>query len=269
MLARTHQALAAKALAVGDLYLYLKHTEAAAVAFESAGDLRSACLQRNNAGYARAMLGAYPEAEAALRPVLASAERMGLKSVAAVARQYLGLTLAYRGALHEARAMQEQAVEGTIAAGETLMVAWSRVYLAELLALGRNFEAAEQAARHALADLGNRVTEVRMYALAVLAQAMTSTKRVEEAVARSGEALELLGKLGSFSGEAVVLLARAEALHAAGNHEGARAAIRDSRDRLLARAKKISDASLRQSFLENVSVNARTLRLAAEWAGDP
>ena len=40
------------------------------------------------------MLGAYGEAEAALRESLVTAERMGLTSAAAIARQNLGLTLA-------------------------------------------------------------------------------------------------------------------------------------------------------------------------------
>jgi hypothetical protein len=62
----------------------------------------------------------------------------------------------------------------------------------------------------------------------------------------------------------------AEALHAAGQQERARAAIATARDRLLANAEKIGDPTYRKSFLENVPENARTVELAREWlGGDP
>jgi len=64
-----------------------------------------------------------------------------------------------------------------------------------------------------------------------------------------------------------VRLARAEALHAAGDAGGAQEAIRIARGRLLSNAEKISSPELRRSFLERVPTNARTLSLAAEWVG--
>ncbi|HEX3343991.1 MAG TPA: AAA family ATPase, partial [Polyangiaceae bacterium] len=77
---RVHQARATRALVAGDLSTYLEHTTASAAAFDLAGDARTACVQRSNAGYALGMLGAYAEAEAALRESLVTAERMGLTS---------------------------------------------------------------------------------------------------------------------------------------------------------------------------------------------
>jgi tetratricopeptide (TPR) repeat protein len=266
LVARLHQARSTQALSAGDLYEYLRHVEGAAAAFDAAGDLRSACLQRSNAGYAKTTLGAYSEAETTLREALVSAVQLGLPPVAALVRQYLGLVLAHRGALHEARVVLEQAIEGTKAAGESLMVAWSLAYLAELHVLARNFDAAERAALDALAALGDRVHEVRMYILAVLTQTLLAVGRVDEALVASFEAHDLLGKLGTYSVEAVVLLARAEALHASGDLEGAREAIRHARDQLKARANKIGDPDLRPHFLSNVPAHARTLKLAAAWA---
>jgi hypothetical protein len=57
----------------------------------------------------------------------------------------------------------------------------------------------------------------------------------------------------------------AEALHATGNTEAARAAIEVARASLLARAAKIKDPSWRASFLDRVPENARTLELARQW----
>ncbi|MGD0527776.1 MAG: AAA family ATPase, partial [Polyangiaceae bacterium] len=262
---RVHQARATRALVAGDLSTYLDHTSASAAAFDLAGDARTACVQRSNAGYALGMLGAYAEAEAALRESLVTAERMGLTSAAAIARQNLGLTLAHRGTLQEARAVEERAVEAMTQSGEAVMAACSHAYLAEILVLARNHEAAERAALQALAVVGDREHEVRALASATLARVLLERRRVPEALAASEKALAGLSPNASFGGEATVRLARAEALHAAGDMEGAREAIRVARERLLANAAKIGSAERRKSFLERVETNARTLRLAEEW----
>jgi hypothetical protein len=60
-------------------------------------------------------------------------------------------------------------------------------------------------------------------------------------------------------------LVRAEALQATGGD--ASAAIAAARDRVLAGAARIEDSELRQSFLEGIRVNARTLALARERLG--
>jgi len=266
---RIHQARATRALVTGDLSTYLEHTSASAAAFELAGDARTACVQRSNAGYALGMLGAYAEAETALRESLVTAERMGLTSAAAIARQNLGLTLAHRGTLQEARAVEERAAEAMTRSGETILAACSYAYLAEILMLARNHAAAERAALEALATVGDREHEVRALASAMLARVLLATHRAPEALAASARAVEGLSPNASFGGEAVVRLVRAEALHAASDIEGAREAIGTARERLLASAGKISSAELRRSFLERVPTNARTLQLAKEWLGAP
>jgi hypothetical protein len=63
-------------------------------------------------------------------------------------------------------------------------------------------------------------------------------------------------------------LVRAEALHATGALDAARAAITDARARLLAIASPIGDPAYRTSFFA-IPENARTLALAREWLGEP
>jgi eukaryotic-like serine/threonine-protein kinase len=262
---RVEQARATRAIGAGDVSTYLEHAIVSASALDAAGDVRAACLQRSNVGYAQAMLGAWPEAEATLREALVTAERMGLTSAAGIARQNLGLVLANRGALQEARAVEERGIEATTVSGETLMTAFAYAYLAEILRLGRNFDAAERAARDAVATVGARVHEAQALAHATLARVLLGSGRVAEALEASAVAFELREAAAVGGSAAVVWLARAEALHASGDVPAARETIGEARDRLLARADRIASRELRRSFLECVPDNARTLRLAREW----
>src|SRR5262249_53434870 len=106
MLASIYQARGIRAMFWGDVGAFLGFMTAAAEQFELAGDLRSAGTQRANQAYAYIELGAYAAAEQALRTVLATAERMGLKDLVAGARHNLGIALARLGALDEARTVE-------------------------------------------------------------------------------------------------------------------------------------------------------------------
>ena len=64
----------------------------------------------------------------------------------------------------------------------------------------------------------------------------------------------------------MIRLALAEALVATGDRKAARGVIERARDRLLARAEKITDPEWRKSFLENIPDHRRTLALAIELA---
>jgi tetratricopeptide (TPR) repeat protein len=217
-----------------------------------------------NAGYAKMELGGYAAAEATLRGALAMADRLGLPGVASAARHCLGMTLAHRGALHEARAVATLALEGATQQGDTMLAATCRISLAEILSLARNFDAAERQLLAAL-DALTTVPPLRAHALAVLGRVRLALGRKAEALAASTEAMQLLGELGTMpEGESLVLLGHAEALRATGDVTGARATLRDARAKLLARAEKITNVEIRKSFLDKVPSNARTLELARD-----
>ena len=95
----------------GDAGAYLESEQAAAAAFERAGDLRNTCVQRGNVGYACLEIGAYAEAERALRDALDQATRLGLANVAATVQHNLGRALMMRGALDEALRVESDAFE--------------------------------------------------------------------------------------------------------------------------------------------------------------
>ena len=70
---------------------------------------------------------------------------------------------------------------------------------------------------------------------------------------------------GVEEGEAFIRLTYAEALDALGNQADARDAIATARVRILERTAMIQDAQWKDTFIEKVRENARTLELARTW----
>jgi eukaryotic-like serine/threonine-protein kinase len=238
----------------------------AAAAFEAVGDLRNACGQRVNVGYACLELGAWDDAVGALRDALAAGERLGAESVTAAARQNLGMALAYRGELDEGRRVEEEALAMFTRHGDRRMAAGSRAYLARMLLIAGDLERA--AAEADASEAGSvDVPPIRVVALATRAQIRRAQGRAGEALESARAALDLLERVGGIEGgEALVRLAHAEALHAAGRADEARAAIDAARDQLVGRASRIVDEARRRQFLR-VPEHARTLLLAEQWTG--
>ncbi|WP_437769546.1 protein kinase [Sorangium sp. So ce281] len=106
--------------------------------------------------------------------------------------------------------------------------------------------------------------------LSLFAEIRLRQGRTEEACAMAGEALALQRQAGTvfLLRQEVIPALYAEALHAKGDAEAARAVVREERGALLARAARIEEPAFRRSFLENVSANARTLTLARALLGE-
>jgi tetratricopeptide (TPR) repeat protein len=258
--AQYHQTRAIRAIEAGDPGTCLEALEASLVAFERAGDRRDACASRTNLGYLFTELGAYARAEATLRPALADAERMGLADAALSALQNLALAAAGLGRLDEARQWQEQACDGFQRLGDPRMEAHCRRYLALVaLAAGDAVTAEREAARGV--ELLAVAPRLRAATLAVLARARLVLGRVGEARAAADEAMIILESAGGSleEGEAFLRLVHADLLAAAGEADAAASALALARERLLARAARITDPALRASFLERVPENAATL----------
>jgi len=260
------EARAVSAGSAGDPGARVRLADAAAESFEGAGDLRNACLQRVSVGYAYNEIGAYAEAERALRAAIGVAERMGLDNATATARAQLGRALARLGKLDEAAELLPRAIESLRAQKNVRLVAVATRYLAHLLAARGDLDAAEREAR-AAADALAGATAMVGDALAMVSDVQRRRGAPADALetaTRAMAALEAAGKTAI--GEAAVRLAYAEALHDTGDADGARAAIALARERVLARARTLHEAELRRGFLENIAENARTIELAAAWA---
>ena len=271
VLAQVHHARGTQALSSGDIGGYVRHVEASRACLMQAGDRRGICTRSANLGYAHLQLGADVEAERALVDALGEAERLGLHNIRPYVKHNLGLALARLGRVDEARAAEEEAALAFHASGDRRLEIASRIYLATILAIGGDHEGA---AREALAALAAPDTPppLRACALATLADARVAAQRAgvaregsagPSALAAAREAMDILTSLrGLEEGESLVRLVYAEALDAAGEHAAARDAIAEARARLLARADKVTEPSLRASFLERVPENARTMERA-------
>lgn len=245
----------------------MRFADAAAESFETAGDLRNACLQRVSLGYAYVEIGAYAQAERALRGALAVAERMGLDNAVGTARAQLGRTLAMCGKLEEADAVLAKAVESLQGQKNVRLAAVAGRYRAHVFTLLGDTAKAEREARDAVAALAN-ANAMRGDALAALARALRDGGKVEEALATARLAMEALEAAGkTAAGEAAIRLEHAEALLATGDTAAAGEAIVAARERVLARARTIADEDLRGAFLHAVAENARILELARTLAG--
>ncbi len=260
ILARIYQTRSSRSMFSGDSGAYVVSEQAAALAFEQAGDLRYACMQHGHVGYAYLEIGAYADAERWLRKALDGGLRMGLQNVVATAKHNLGRALQHQARLDEAVAIETEAIEAFAAQGDRRLEAASRAYLANILVMRGELTVAEDLTRQALQTVQ---AASRPALLADLAALLLKQGRSHEALIAAREAHDLFEALGGVEeGESQIRLVIAEALDATGDRAAAITAIRRARDRLLERAAKITDAAWRTSFLENLPENARTLALA-------
>ena len=264
--ARAATARAMVAVLAGDTGAAMEWMTVAMRAFESIGDRRNATAQRVNLGYALAEVGMYERAERELREVLVVADRMGIDSVTAAAKQNLGLALTHLGRHEEARLIEEESVEAFRVQRRPRMVDGSRIYLAHILARGGHLDEARAIADEICAREDVTPT-FRAYALAMLAHVRLLREENEAALDAARAAHEQLETLKSVDeGESLIRLVWAEALYANGREEEALAAILDAERRVRARAARMTNEAVREAFLDQVPENALTLELASAWS---
>jgi serine/threonine protein kinase/tetratricopeptide (TPR) repeat protein len=241
--------------------------ERAASLLERAGDIRHSMLELTNAGDARKEIGDYATAEAHLRKGLAAGERMGLTLVVAMCKANLSFALGRQGKLEAGLKLATSAAEEAVRIDNPRMEGYTRTYLSSLRLRAGDLAGAEEQARIALGLLESAHSAALPQAQAVLAKIELVLGRNESAKLHAGAAIRALERDRAVEeGEAMIRLTWGEALDANGDRAGARAVIDVARDRLLLRASKISDLSLRKCFLEGVEENARTLALADAWS---
>ncbi|HWO22542.1 MAG TPA: protein kinase, partial [Kofleriaceae bacterium] len=248
-----------------DLWNALGHSNAIQEIFDATGSdlvfLNMQLFRGMNLWY----LGQLAGAERILEDIAAADASLGM--VSAWRRFSLSWLLADRGALDEARVLATELRDDGSALHLPLDEGRGRWALAEVLRRMGDLEGAERELQTAL---GTVVAIEQPGVLGSLAALRLAQSRAAEALAAAEEAVArsaAMGGCGLFRG-AFVRLAHCEALHATGAHEAARRAIAAARDRLFAIAGRIVDPGYRQSFLEVVPENARTLALARAWLGD-
>jgi len=261
-------ARAERAAWTGDAAGVAELTRAAADAFTEAGDTRASCTHRLRAAFALLQLGLLSRAEPLLDAVVADATRLSLGSLLLVARQAMGQLFSRRGDLARGREILLDCVERARAQESPFDEGVAYCYLAGAARIGGDHETAVTESRLAIERLTGSPTYLAG-ANALLALSLVDLGRAAEAFAPAELAIGTLRALGgSVEGELIVRLAWAEALSAKGDAEGARAAIREARERLLAKAARIEDPERKKAFLSQIREHGRILARAGEWLVD-
>lgn len=263
--AHVYRTRAYRAHVGGDAASALSLYNVAIANFEQAGDTRAACRHLVSAAAACIELGAYADAERALVDALASAERMGLSGVTANAWHHMGMLHARVEDLPAAISRADAAIDAFRTQGDRRMEGAARLYRALFLSMGSELDRADEETRAAIDGFG-LTPPLRAYALATLGRIYLTSGAPERAHEPAREAMDILDALGGVEeGESYVRLTSAEVLDANADREAAREAIATARVRILERAAMIHDPAWKESFLERVGENARTLELARLW----
>jgi eukaryotic-like serine/threonine-protein kinase len=214
-----------------------------------------------NLGVSLLELGQLDEAQACMRQVLVTAQRLNLKYVLGGCLQALTNILAYRGSLDEARVTGLHALSVTMAQNDRRFRGCAEGYLSLTEYLAADYFAAEKYARAAAETLAD-VAATRPFAVALLARALLAQGRASEALLSAHDAYAQLERIGSVDdGEATIRLALIESLIANENTPAAQEALNKAARRILASAEAIDDPAIRESFLNRIPEHRRILEL--------
>ncbi len=243
----------------------LQRAQAAYEAFTEAGSRRGQHLARVFIGMNEWLLGQSTRACETLHVDMRLEEEFAI--VASLRSVFRVLALLDTGETRTAQTEAEQLIAVARSNGTDADVARGRWALAEVYRRTGSLGFAEREARGAL-ELRGIAPLDEAAAGAILAATRLADKRPKEAMlairdsAARYDALHAFGYRGAF-----MRIVRVEVLDATAHHGDACNLLAEARDRLHRIAAGIPDAGVRQSYLENVPENARTIRLAEKWFG--
>jgi tetratricopeptide (TPR) repeat protein len=238
----------------------------AAAGFEAVGSRPYATTAQAHMGYAYFRLGMYAESRKIAESLLLPGDAIPVQAFSG--RLLLAMVKAVSESTEAAIASLSALVDFTIAHSLPWFLAIVRVAIARVLLLRRgDLDAAAREVQDAIALLATHPRN-HMGALATFADIRLAQHRPAEALAIAEQALSVQRSLPpAYAVDAYPPLVHAEALHATGDHAGARELIAAMRAALLERTERIGDPAFRKSFLEAVPQNARLLARAKEWLG--
>ncbi|MBI2893195.1 MAG: protein kinase [Deltaproteobacteria bacterium] len=226
---------------------------------ENAGDVRRLAAMRSDQADTYNRVGAYGEAEAALREAIEGCRRVGSHVAEGYARLNLGYALSMLG--RDQEALTELAQAGVIAqaAREARLGVFARLYRTRvLLHHAPAGEVGDEAQSTAAAAKELGFAAVEALALSLEASARLAAGDHEEALAASDRAMQIRGEKGGVEeDEAELYVTHAEVLSAVGRKEEAAAVLSAGRERIEALARGIGDPELRRKFLELVPAHRR------------
>jgi tetratricopeptide (TPR) repeat protein len=212
-------------------------------------------------------LGDVTGAEAVLREALVQAELLGRATALTYVRTCVA-RLCTQTAPTLCLDEPERLARDVIAAKNATVMGLAHGVLAEIRRRQGDLDSAEREARTAC-EAARPFPTFAGEVTALHARILLEQGRAQEAIPVAEAALTELERLAlAGSGEVDLRLSLAEALHAAGRVEAARAALSDAIPRLKKRVSDIPEPAARERYLTNVPANARLVALAKAWLGD-
>jgi tetratricopeptide (TPR) repeat protein len=252
------EAQAHLAAALGDLGQREQAFHEAAELFRKTGDVRRAAANESNLADTYNRVGAYEEAERALRDALDGCRQVGNR----LGESYALLNLAYAlgmlkridqalRTIEEARALPHVQEDPRLML--TLRLYRARILLQAIDDPERTAGLAEEASRLAHEAGKAGMAALRVGALAIASQVRLHEGEVEMALSASTQAMLGRDELSSVEeDEAEVFLAHAKALAAAGREEESRRVVERGLERLRYIGQRIADERVRARFLNDV-----------------
>ncbi|MGE0790514.1 MAG: serine/threonine-protein kinase PknK [Sandaracinaceae bacterium] len=252
--------------ALGDLGKRKAALEDAIAGFRETGDLRRAATSECNLADTYNRVGAYEEAEAALRKAIDSCQRVGNRVVEGYALANLGYALAGQGRIAEAHAAFDAALGLAEQLSRPRLGLAARLYRARAdLGVQLAFELADDARQIAEDAAAQSLPALQASALALASRAALLGDDEVAALADAERAMQLRDEIGTMEeDEAEIFLALAEALARSGQAERAREIVARGASRLEFLAGRIEDADWRAKFLSEVPINRRLIELDGE-----
>jgi tetratricopeptide (TPR) repeat protein len=245
----------------GNIVGYVDALRAETELLERTGDRSGATLSRAKLAGGLLEIGNFDEAERLARAALKAADQHGYESASALAHATLGRALALLGRLDEAIDEATIAVSAYAAQGAIGGQGSARAQLAALRSSRGELADAEREGRLALELVGTSTEAI--LAPGVLSRIVLARGDARLALELADSAMRRMEAVGGLSeGDALVRLARAEALLASGQDTLAHEVLSLARDRLLTRVAEIGEAPHRRALLEQVPEHRRTLELA-------
>ncbi len=259
--AQVAESQALSASAQGDVGRTRAACAEAAEQYRVAGHVREAAMLEQNLADAYNRVGAFSEAEVALRDALEGCRRVKNRLGEAYALTNLGYAATMLGRTDEALSHLSEAEALASEMGDVRLGVAVRTYRARAeLARGDHGAAmsvADEAAAQA-AELG--LGSLAVSALTLAAAARLRGGDLEGALEVSERAMVRRDDLGGIEeDEAEVFLVRARVLEASGRAEDARAVRTRGAERLRAVASRIADPELRGRFLSDVPANGELI----------
>ena len=250
------------AAAEGDISERERAFALAAKLHRASGDLRRVAGSETNRADVLNRIGAYPQAEAALRDAIDACVRVGHRIMEGYARLNLAYALIHLHRLLDAREELRAARSIADRIAEARLRILTEVYLAKAHLSAGNVAEAGVVASRASRDAKERgFASLEVGALTELARA-TLDSAPEQALDASHRATEILASIGGVEeDEVLVYLTRARALAAVGDASSARVALRAGAERLEGLARAIGAPEQRQSFRTSVPAHRELIAL--------